>query len=257
MYTVTVQLHGDLDFFIRRRQERRSLNCTFAGRRSVKDLVESLGIPHVEVDIILAQSLPVDFTYTVRTGDRLDVYPLTDPPPLTNAHRLIPSFRDDARFVLDVHLRKLSRYLRLLGFDVLYDEHLGDRELADVSAGDNRILLTRDRRLLMRSGVLRGYAVRDTHPPRQVIELLDRFSLRDLCRPFTRCLECNGTIESMNSDDPESAADAKRIPPGVRSWCSEFYRCASCRRIYWKGSHYERLVGMAGEILGDGGTHGR
>ncbi|MBN1531339.1 MAG: twitching motility protein PilT [Spirochaetes bacterium] len=249
---MTVVLHGDLDFFVRKRHGPGMLTCTFQGRRSVKDLVESLGIPHVEVNIILAEHHPVDFSYLVRAGDRLDVYPLTETPPIQDAPRLIPPFHDDARFVLDVHLRKLSRYLRLLGFDVLYDERLDDRDLAEVSTVEDRILLTRDRRLLMRSGVSRGYTVRDTHPPRQVVEVLQRFSLRDLCRPFTRCLECNGRIESMDTAARESVAAVGQIPPGVLSWCREFYRCSSCRRIYWKGSHYERLTQLAGTILSSG-----
>ncbi|MBN2161244.1 MAG: Mut7-C ubiquitin/RNAse domain-containing protein [Spirochaetes bacterium] len=249
MYRVAIRFYEELNDFLRPSHRKRELDFEFGGRRSVKDLIESFGVPHVEVDLILVNGRSVDFSYIVADGDRLSVYPVFESLDIGSVTRLRPSPLRDPRFVLDVHLQKLARRLRLMGFDVDYLPDRDDAALAETADREGRILLSRDRQLMMRKRVARGLYVRNTDPDRQVAEILDRLQLRGLCRPFTRCIECNQTIEELDAAGPDFAALEKTIPPGVRSWCREYYRCLGCGRIYWKGSHYEKLKKRVEMIL--------
>jgi uncharacterized protein with PIN domain len=252
MYRVTIRFYEELNDFLPPVKRKKDIDFEFPGRRSVKDLIESFCVPHVEVDLILANGKSVNFSYIVNDGDRISVYPVFETFDIGTVTRLRPAPLRDPRFVLDVHLQKLARRLRLLGFDVDYQPDRDDAELADIAERENRILLSRDRQLMMRKKVTRGLYVRNTDAEKQVNEVLDRLDLRGRCRPFTRCIECNGAIESLDVTDGGSSDLADRIPPGVRSWCREYYRCRGCGRIYWKGSHYEKLKKRLEGILHGG-----
>lgn len=249
MYRVTIRFYEELNDFLPAADRKKDIDFEFRGRRSVKDLIESFGVPHVEVDLILVNGESVGFSRIVADGDRISVYPVFESLDVGPVTRLRPEALRDPRFVLDVHLRKLARHLRLMGFDVDYRPDRDDDALADIAERDGRILLSRDRQLMMRRKVSRGLYVRNTDPDLQVDEVLERLDLRKLCRPFTRCIECNGLIGPV---DPGPAGIEDLIPPGVRSWCAEYYRCRGCGRIYWKGSHYEKLMKRVDKI-----NHGR
>ena len=249
MYRVTVRFYEELNDFLPRDDRRRDIEFSFGGRRSVKDLIEQFGVPHVEVDLVLVNGESVGFDRIVADGDRISVYPVFESLDIAGLARLRPEPLREARFVLDVHLRKLARRLRLLGFDTLFDERLDDPDLAEISHRENRILLTRDRGLLMRRIVTRGFIIRNTDPVLQIGEVLDRLDLRDRCRPFTRCIGCNGTFDRLPAG-PDLLSTAKGgIPEGVLAWCGEFFRCSSCGKIYWKGSHYEKLTRIVETIM--------
>jgi uncharacterized protein with PIN domain len=200
-----------------------------------------MGVPHVEVELILANGNSVNFNYIVNAGDRISVYPVFESMDISGITRLRPSPLRNTRFVLDVHLRKLARRMRLLGFDVDYEDHRDDELLAEISERENRILLTCDRQLLMRKIVSRGIIIRSRNPEEQIIEVIERLQLRALISPFTRCIECNGLLADLIAGSPESDSLKNRIPPGVLEWCNEYFYCPSCGRIYWRGSHYDRL----------------
>lgn len=245
MYRVTIRFYEELNDFLEHSRRKKEIDAVFPERRSVKDLVESFGVPHVEVDLILVNGESVDFSRIVADGDRISVYPVFETLDIGPVTRLRPAPLREPRFVLDVHLRKLARRLRLLGFDVDFRPCRDDAALANIAEAEDRILLSRDRQLMMRRKVARGLYVRNTDPVKQVAEVLDRLDLRGRCRPFTRCIECNGAIAALDPDE----AGAADIPPGVRAWCSEYYRCHSCGRVYWKGSHYEKLKKTVEKIL--------
>ncbi len=251
-YRVTVRFYEELNDFLRKDRRKRDIDFSFDGRRSVKDLIESFGVPHVEVDLVLVNGESVGFDYIVADGDRISVYPVFESLDIRKVTRLRPEPLRDARFVLDVHLRKLAHRLRLLGFDAVFDERLDDPALADISSRENRILLTRDRGLLKRRIVTRGLIVRSTDPALQAREVLDRLDLRARCRPFTRCIECNGLIGPLPADTENFAAAKDTIPEGVLAWCCEYFQCSACGKIYWKGSHFEKLERIVSAILGPG-----
>ena len=215
----------------------------FGGRPAVKDLVEALGVPHTEVDLILANGDSVDFTYRVGDGDRLAVYPVFEAFDIGTLARLRPAPLREPCFVLDVHLGRLARLLRLLGFDSLYTNAASDPWLARTSRTEHRILLTRDRELLKRAEVTHGYCVRSTHTREQLAEVVARFDLARAARPFTRCLACNGALESVDKGDVEQS-----LPPLVCARHHQFWRCKDCRRVFWKGSHHAELVRLVAAV---------
>jgi len=202
---------------------------------SVKDVIESLGVPHPEVDVITANGEAIDFTYRVGADDRIAVYPAFRKLDVDGLQRVGVDPPRPLRFALDIHLRKLASLLRLAGFDAaLLTE---DAEVAAVSASERRVALTRDVGLLKRGIIQYGRWIRNTDPEQQFVEVLDRFGLVDEMHPFTRCMECNTPVIA------ESAATvAERLPPGTREAFTEFRRCPGCERIYWQGSHYARLL---------------
>lgn len=242
MHTVTIRFYEELNDFLPNTMQKRDVECTFPEKRSVKDLVESFGVPHTEVDLILVNGSSEGFDCLVRDGDRISVYPVFESFAIDSVTRLRRKPLRDPRFVCDIHLGKLARRLRLLGFDTLFPEHTEDATLVHISRCEKRILLTRDRRLLMRNTVTRGMCIRSTDPEVQVEEVLDRFDLRAACRPFTRCTICNGGLAKMTREEARTAAARGMIPPRSYAAFSEYYRCLSCGRVYWKGSHWDRLV---------------
>lgn len=204
---------------------------------SVKDLIESLGVPHTEVDLIVVGGESVDFSYKVQDGDRITVYPVFESFDISAEVKVRPHPLRHTRFVLDAHLGQLARYLRLFGFDTLYRNDWSDVVLADISYGEKRVLLTRDLGVLKRRAVSHGYYVRETEPRRQLVEVLRRFDLLGKIEPFTRCMACNGGLEPV---DKEAIAD--ELEPGTRRYYDRFQRCTECGQIYWEGSHYEKLA---------------
>jgi uncharacterized protein with PIN domain len=203
---------------------------------TVKDRIESFGVPHTEVDLILVNGLSVDFTYRVQDGDRISVYPVFEAFDIAGLTRLRPEPLRDPRFVLDVHLGRLAACLRMLGFDALYQNRCSDECLAAVSRDEHRILLTRDVGLLKRSSVTHGYYLRATQPRRQITEVVRRFDLGRLAKPFSRCLRCNTLLEQAGKDQVRH-----QLPAQVAQLHDEFLRCPDCSRVYWEGGHFRRM----------------
>jgi hypothetical protein len=230
------RFYAELNDFLPLSKRLVSFAHIFEGRVSIKDMIEAQGVPHTEVDRILVNDRSVDFSYIVQDGDRINVYPVSEEPDITQLSLVRPKPLFVARFVLDIHLGKLATSLRMLGFDTLYRNDYRDEELAHISSTEDRILLTRDRGLLMRSMVTHGYYVRSTNPQQQVVEVLRRFDLFGAVAPFHRCLRCNGLLKTVSK---ESIID--QLPPQIRQVVNEFHRCSECCQIYWKGSHYERM----------------
>ena len=217
---------------------------TFKGRVSIKHLIEALGVPHPEVDLVLVNGHSVDFGYLVQDSDRVSVYPIFESIDITPLVRVRPRPLRESRFVLDTHLGRLAAYLRLLGFDTAYANDCADEELARIACDEGRILLTRDRGLLKRGAVTHGYCVRETAPRRRLAEVLRRFDLSHAVRPFTRCIRCNGALRRV-----DKASISHRLPPKTRQYYDEFRMCEVCEQIYWKGSHYKRMQGLIESVL--------
>ena len=202
---------------------------------SVKDVIESLGVPHTEVSLILVNSAPVGFTHLVRNEDHISVYPTFTSWDVSSLPQLRPPLQD-LRFAVDNHLGRLATYLRMLGFDALYEGGCDDPELSRIAGRESRILLTRDRGLLKRGAVIYGYFVRATEPRRQLLEVLRRFNLSRAASPLQRCLRCNTPLQSISK---ESVRD--RLPPRTAQCYHQFQICPGCDRLYWAGSHYEHM----------------
>ena len=207
----------------------------FRGTPAIKDAIQAMGVPHTEVDLILVNSRSVDFCYRLQTGDRVSVYPVFESLELGEVHRLRPRPLREPKFICDVHLGRLARRLRLLGFDVAYRNDADDPRIVDAALAEKRIILTRDRGMLKLKRVTHGYLIRSTDVHQQVLEVLRRFDLASRIEPFARCTHCNGLIVPV-----EKAAVQDEIPAASRHYRA-FFRCQGCGRIYWQGSHFSRL----------------
>jgi len=215
----------------------------FHDHPSVKDVIESLGVPHTEVDLVLADGESVDFYWRLREGARVSVYPVFESIDVAPVTRVRPAPLREVRLVVDGHLGRLARYLRMLGLDVSFRPKAPDDELARIAAGERRILLTRDAGLLKRRLVTHGYRVRESSPRNQLAEVVRRLDLARAIAPFTRCLVCNDLLERVSKDDV-----LQELPPRVREGQRTFRRCPSCRRVYWPGSHHRRMERLVTEV---------
>jgi uncharacterized protein with PIN domain len=146
----------------------------------------------------------------------------------------VPS--DEVKFIADVHLGKLAKYLRLCGFDTYFDTTADDRSIIDLSLSQNRIILSRDKELVNNKNVSDSYRIISPRPVEQLISVLERYDLKARIQPFTRCLLCNGDVAHVEKEDIE-----EHLRPDTRQFFKEFYRCGQCGKIYWEGSHYERM----------------
>jgi uncharacterized protein with PIN domain/sulfur carrier protein ThiS len=233
----TFRFYEELNDFLPAHQSKRDLELEFEPPTPVRHLIETLGVPHTEVEVILLNGVSVDLEQRVEEGDRVSVYPMFESLDITPLLRLRKRPLRHPRFVVDAHLGRLAHYLRMLGFDTLFENDLGDRELARISAEERRILLTGDRALLMHRTITHGCYLRSHIPGEQLEYVVERLDLCSLIQPFTRCMECNGLLQTVSREDVFD-----QLPDNIRLTQDEFRCCGECGKVYWKGSHYERMV---------------
>jgi len=237
------RFYEELNDFLAPALRKRAFVYAFNGTPSVKDAIEAIGVPHTEVDLVLVDGESVDFTRRLAGGERVAVYPVFERLDISPVTRLRARPLRLTRFVLDVHLGKLARYLRLLGFDTRYQNDYDDDAIIGLARGESRVILTRDRGLLKHGAVTHGYWVRATAPRQQLAEIVRVFDLGGSVRPFTRCIRCNGELQRV----PKSAV-AERLPPRVRAHFEGFVQCPKCAAVYWPGSHYDKMRKMVDEL---------
>ncbi len=236
MPTALFRFYEELNDYLPRDRRKCSFGHDFRGTPAVKDVIEALGVPHAEIDLVLVDGRSVTFAHRLRGGERVAVYPTFERLDIRPLHRLHPRPLRRSRFVADVHLGRLARYLRLMGFDTVYEKELDDRELVRVSVREARILLTRDIGLLKHSAVTRGYWLRSSDPEGQAREVIGAFDLKGDIRPFTRCMSCNGPLREV-----ARSGLGGRVPAAVLRRFRRFSECLDCGRVYWRGTHYLRL----------------
>jgi uncharacterized protein len=241
------RFYAELNDFLAPNRRFRTFTADFAFGATVKDAVEALGVPHAEVDVILANDESVDFSYRMNDGDRISVYPVFESFDISSVTRLRPTPLRHTRFVVDANLGQLARYLRLLGFDAEYSQRLADWELVDISVAERRVLLTRDVGVLKHGALTHGYFVRARDARTQVVEVLARFDLFGSLAPLSRCAKCNGMLESIDKNQI-----AHRLKPSTRTHYDDFWVCKRCDTVYWRGAHIasiERFVQEVGSAV--------
>jgi uncharacterized protein with PIN domain len=204
----------------------------FRGPQSVKHLIESLHIPHTEIGPLAVNGEDIRLDYIVHDRDRIEVRSVAP-----------VELKEEPLFVLDGHLGRLASHLRMLGLDCLYDNAYKDDELVDISLKDDRILLTRDRLLLMHKVITQGYLLRSLEPLEQLYEIIERYELAKWVRPFQRCMNCNHLLESVKKE-----MVLEKLEPLTKKYYDEFKLCPVCNQVYWKGSHYERMLQLIEEV---------
>ncbi len=244
MTTVYFRFYAELNDFLPRGKRALRFPYSFAGPQSLKHLIEAAGVPHTEVDLVLVNNESVDFSFVPGDGDQISVYPVFEALDIAAVSRVRPQPLRQTRFVLDAHLGRLAGYLRILGLDALFRSDYSDDELVRVSGSEHRIILTRDRGLLMRAAVTHGYYVRQRSWREQLVDVVRRFDLTGCVSPLSRCLVCNAVLETASKTEV-----AHLVPLRSREECDEFHRCPGCGRVYWNGSHYRRMRRLVDEVL--------
>lgn len=242
------RFYEELNDFLPAGKRKKEKIYAFNGNPSIKDAIEAQNVPHTEVDLIVVNGNPVDFSYKLNEGDRVAVYPVFESLDIAPAIKSSRTPLRDTKFILDVHLGKLARLLRMMGFDTLYRNDFEDKEIIKTASGEKRIILTRDKGILKNNLVERGCYIRSQKPEKQLKEVILRLQLQSSVKFLSRCLTCNGKIVETDKKIIE-----KRLKPGTRKYFNTFFCCNECGRIYWKGSHYERMrkyfQNMKSEIL--------
>ncbi len=237
MHRIYFRFYEELNDFLPEEKRKVRFAHEYIDRASVKDVIESLGVPHTEVDLILINGKSVGFDYLINDCDDISIYPVFESLDITNVQHLRPNPLREPKFIADVHLGKLTRYLRMMGFDVFYKNDFDDDKIVNLSLTEKRAILTRDRGILKRSKVTHGYWVRTTKVKEQVIEVIKRFDLKNNIKEFSRCITCNSVLKPISKN--EIIDD---LPPKVSKSQMEFSRCPACKKNYWKGTHHQRML---------------
>ncbi len=239
--TAELRFYEELNDFLDHGKKKKPFLYRFNEKPTIKHVIENLGVPHTEVELILVNGVSVGFDYHLKNGDQISVYPVFETFDVSPIIRLREKPLRNIKFILDVHLGKLSKILRMLGFDTLYENDYENTTIINISKTEKRIILTRGRGILKNKSVTHAYCLRSEQPSKQAIEILKRFGLFRQINPFHRCIICNGIIESTDKEWIISV-----ISPKTANYYHEFYKCSDCCKIYWKGSHYfnmkERIV---------------
>jgi uncharacterized protein with PIN domain len=248
MVCATFRFYGELNDFLPRERRGRAIMTPCARMATAKHMIEALGVPHTEVELVLVNGESAGLDLLLEEGDRVAVYPRFtsfDVAGLARV-RLAPAGR--IRFVADAHLGGLARLLRMAGFDTIYDNGLRDDQVEALAAAEGRVVLTRDRELLKRRSIDFGCYVRALKAQEQLREVFGRLALAERARPFTRCLHDNAPLHKV-----AKAEVLARLPPQVAAGQQEFMTCDLCRRVYWKGSHWQRMTAMLDRVRGEEG----
>lgn len=243
MVTATFRFYEELNDFLAPERRRHAFDCPCAQSATVKHMIEALGVPHTEVEMVLVNGESVGFGRMLEEGDRVAVYPKFEAFDVSPLLRVRDTPLRITRFVADAHLGGLARMLRMAGFDTLYDNNFDDSEIETIAARQGRIVLTRDRDLLKRRSITHGCYLHTQKPAQQLRELFERLDLARSARPFTLCLYCNMRLHAI-----DKALVLDRIPPRARAFYDHFSTCDVCQRIFWQGSHWQRMRALLDDI---------
>jgi uncharacterized protein with PIN domain len=239
MVNATFRFYEELNDFLPRGRRKVEFTVPCARAASAKHMIEALGVPHTEVELILVNGESSGFERQLCDGDRVAVYPKFARFDVRSLLRVRAAPLREVRFVADAHLGGLARLLRMAGFDTLYDNRIDDPTVEALSANEARIALTRDRELLKRRGITHGCYVWALKPALQFAEVFQRLDLAASARPFTLCLACNAPLRQV-----AKAEVAARLPPSVRAAQDEFLTCDVCHGVFWRGSHWRRMKAL-------------
>lgn len=242
----TFRFYEELNDFLPRERRGHSFSTPCARAATTKHMIEALGVPHTEVELVLVNGESVGFDRLLEEGDRVAVYPKFESLDISQLLRVRERPLRRLRFVADAHLGGLARLLRMAGFDTLYDNNYHDAEIEAIAEAEDRVVLTRDRELLKRRTITHGCYIHTLKATHQLRELFNRLDLAGSLQPFTLCLHCNAPLRWVAKDEV-----IDQLPPSVREQQDEFNTCDICHRVFWKGSHWKRMTSVLAAATGD------
>jgi uncharacterized protein with PIN domain len=226
------------------KQEALSFMHNFDRKASIKDVIESLGVPHPVIGKLTVNGRNVGFDYILRDKDIVEAFPLTPPVNPLVPNILRPKAMDRVAFAVDVNVGKLALHLRTLGFDTEYGSDTDGGKIAETAHSQKRIILTRDTSLLKRKIIMHGYLLRSQEPAMQLIEVMRLYDLSSQARPLSRCIPCNGLLVPISKENI-----LERLEPLTKKYYESFNICEQCHKIYWPGSHQKKILTFIKEIL--------
>lgn len=238
------RFYEELNDFLPRHRRKTDFVLTSTDKRSIKDAIESLGVPHTEIDLILVNGKSVDFKYILQDQDRVSVYPVFESLNIADVTRLRKLPLRKSKFIADINLGKIAKYMRVLGLDLFFDPMLSPREIVEISKTENRIILTTSRKLLKFKDVSHGIFVRPGPTVQQIKRIIDYLDIKNVVAPFSRCLRCNSLLTAVPKEEI-----VERIPPKARATCDAYAWCVTCDKIYWKGTHCIHMQTVVNKIL--------
>lgn len=244
MPTIHLRFYEELNEFIPEEKRKIRFSHTIPFRTSVKDLIESFNIPHTQVNMIIVNDEQRNFSYLVHDNDRISVYPFFHTFNVSSISKIHQKIPNKIRFIADQHLGKLARNLRMCGLDTEFNKHFHEVELVKRANKEERILLTKDHNILKRNDLSFGYFVYASDPEEQLEEVLLQFKLKNEIHFLSRCLECNALLTPIEKSKVEN-----RLPDKVRALHNEFTYCNQCDKIYWQGTHYQKMKQKINTIL--------
>jgi len=238
-----LNFHHDLQELLKKNQAGQIVKYALTRRASLKDIIESLGIPHTEVAQIFLKNKELDFCFIPVGGEEIDIFAFSDKRSAFSSTLLRPQPSSPLKFMVDVNVQKIARNLRLIGIDTTMVPDLHLVEIGEVAAREHRILITRNRELLKCNSVIHGNLVRSENHGIQLQEVLKRYRLKSQIRPFARCIACNGDLHSISKN-----AIFDRLEPLTQKYFNTFKLCNNCGKIYWQGSHHKQLCQFVDKV---------
>lgn len=250
MVSATFRFYEELNTFLPSERRKREFDVAYARAATTKHMIEALGVPHTEVELVLVNGETVGFDRLLQDGDRVSVYPKFETLDITPLLRVRDRPLRSSRFIADAHLGGLAHLLRMAGFDTLYDNNFLDSAIAAIAEKEGRIVLTRDRELLKRRIITHGCYVHALKSTQQLKEIFERLDLARSARPFTLCLDCNAPLRSV-----DKALVEQRLPPKVRANFERFSTCDLCQRVFWEGTHWRSMQALLAQLMAANGAH--
>ncbi|MDN3670557.1 Mut7-C RNAse domain-containing protein [Echinicola jeungdonensis] len=234
--TFFVRCYAELNDFLPPEKRQKTFSTQFKTPVTVQEILISWKIPLSEVDLILVNGQSVSFSHFLQEMDRISIYPTFESLDISNQTKVRNHGLRESRFILDAHLGKLAKYLRMLGFDTLYRNDFEDDDIIEIAQKENRIILTRDRLLLKSSKINHGYFVRAIDKHEQLREIVQKYDLYSQFKSFSRCMTCNYPLTRI-----EKSKILPKVKPEIARVFDEFFYCKNCDKVFWKGSHFKRM----------------
>lgn len=234
MPRLKINFPDEFNIFRRKKNKWPEIIYPLEQKTSIKHIIESLGVPHTEIGKIIAEDNEVNFNYIPVNSQKVTLLPIIPPFDVTKPSLLRPEPLQQISFVVDVNVGKLALLLRMLGLDAEYSPKFLDKDI--LSFCEKRIVLSKDIGLLECKQIIFGRHVRSVYPDDQLVEIIKFFGINGPFKFFTRCLRCNKKLVPVNKKDI-----LHRLEPKTKKYFDRFKICPQCRRIYWQGSHHEKM----------------
>jgi uncharacterized protein len=242
--TFRFRIYAGLNDFLPVDLRQRTIILAYKTPITVGEVAESMGIPLSEVKLILVNSEPSKFSQRLKENDFISLYPAIENLDISLLTDKELESASRPRFILDAHLGKLAKYLRMLGFDTLYRNDFEDNRIISIAKQEDRFILTQDKLLLRSKEVINGYYVRSIEKHKQIREIVQKFGLNTMFRSFTRCMSCNAELVKK-----EKAEIINKIDDETAQVFNDFFYCPNCDKVFWKGSHFERMEKLILSLL--------